>query len=223
MPGVLYMVATPIGNLGDISARAQEILGAVSFIACEDTRVTKKLLLHLSLSQELVSLHHHTPPSQVRKIVDRIASGVDAAYVSDAGTPGLADPGGKLVAAAGAAGIKVVPIPGPSAAVAALSVAGLPANAYLFLGYPPHKKGRQKFFKEVAESKPTVVMFESTHRILKTLRELAQAIEQRPVVVARELTKMYETIYRGSAQDIIKQLESSSTKGELVIVVSPRK
>ena len=217
------MVATPIGNLGDISARAQEILGAVSFIACEDTRVTKKLLLHLSLSQELVSLHHHTPPSQVRKIVDRIASGVDAAYVSDAGTPGLADPGGKLVAAASAAGIKVVPIPGPSAAVAALSVAGLPANAYLFLGYPPHKKGRQKFFKEVAESKPTVVMFESTHRILKTLRELAQAIEQRPVVVARELTKMYETIYRGSAQDIIKQLESSSTKGELVIVVSPRK
>jgi len=220
---VLYMVATPIGNLGDISARAQEILGAVSFIACEDTRVTKKLLSHLSLSQELVSLHHHTPPSQVRKIVDRIASGVDAAYVSDAGTPGLADPGGKLVAAASAAGIKVVPIPGPSAAVAALSVAGLPANAYLFLGYPPHKKGRQKFFKEVAESKPTVVIFESTHRILKTLRELAQAIEQRPVVVARELTKMYETIYRGSAQDIIKQLESSSTKGELVIVVSPRK
>ena len=217
------MVATPIGNLGDISARAQEILGAVSFIACEDTRVTKKLLLHLSLSQELVSLHHHTPPSQVRKIVDRIASGVDAAYVSDAGTPGLADPGGKLVAAASAAGIKVVPIPGPSAAVAALSVAGLPANAYLFLGYPPHKKGRQKFFKEVAESKPTVVMFESTHRILKTLRELAQAIEQRPVVVARELTKMYETIYRGSAQDIIKQLESSSTKGEFVMVVSPRK
>ena len=223
MPGVLYMVATPIGNLGDISARAQEILGAVSFIACEDTRVTKKLLSHLSLSQELVSLHHHTPPSQVRKIVDRIASGVDAAYVSDAGTPGLADPGGKLVAAASAAGIKVVPIPGPSAAVAALSVAGLPANAYLFLGYPPHKKGRQKFFKEVAESKPTVVIFESTHRILKTLRELAQAIEQRPVVVARELTKMYETIYRGSAQDIIKQLESSSTKGEFVIVVSPRK
>ena len=217
------MVATPIGNLGDISARAQEILGAVSFIACEDTRVTKKLLSHLSLSQELVSLHHHTPPSQVRKIVDRIASGVDAAYVSDAGTPGLADPGGKLVAAASAAGIKVVPIPGPSAAVAALSVAGLPANAYLFLGYPPHKKGRQKFFKEVAESKPTVVIFESTHRILKTLRELAQSIEQRPVVVARELTKMYETIYRGSAQDIIKQLESSSTKGELVIVVSPRK
>jgi len=223
MPGVLYMVATPIGNLGDISARAQEILSAVSFIACEDTRVTKKLLSHLSLSQELVSLHHHTPPSQVRKIVDRIASGVDAAYVSDAGTPGLADPGGKLVAAASAAGIKVVPIPGPSAAVAALSVAGLPANAYLFLGYPPHKKGRQKFFKEVAESKPTVVMFESTHRILKTLRELAQAIEQRPVVVARELTKMYETIYRGSAQDIIKQLESSSTKGEFVMVVSPRK
>ena len=217
------MVATPIGNLGDISARAQEILSAVSFIACEDTRVTKKLLSHLSLSQELVSLHHHTPPSQVRKIVDRIASGVDAAYVSDAGTPGLADPGGKLVAAASAAGIKVVPIPGPSAAVAALSVAGLPANAYLFLGYPPHKKGRQKFFKEVAESKPTVVIFESTHRILKTLRELAQSIEQRPVVVARELTKMYETIYRGSAQDIIKQLESSSTKGELVIVVSPRK
>ena len=217
------MVATPIGNLGDISARAQEILSAVSFIACEDTRVTKKLLSHLSLSQELVSLHHHTPPSQVRKIVDRIASGVDAAYVSDAGTPGLADPGGKLVAAASAAGIKVVPIPGPSAAVAALSVAGLPANAYLFLGYPPHKKGRQKFFKEVAESKPTVVIFESTHRILKTLRELAQSIEQRPVVVARELTKMYETIYRGSAQDIIKQLESSSTKGEFVMVVAPRK
>lgn len=216
------MVATPIGNLGDISDRAKEVLGSVSFIACEDTRVTRKLLSHLGLSRELVSLHHHTSPSVVVKVAERIRQGENAAYVSDAGTPGVADPGGKLVKAASELGVKVVPIPGPSAVTAALSAAGLPANSYFFAGFPPHKKGRQKFFKEVADCDYAVVFFESTYRIIKTLTELSKLIDDRPVVVCRELTKMYETIHRGSASEILRQLGATSTKGEFVVILEPK-
>ena len=222
MAGVLYMVATPIGNLGDISVRANEVLGAVDFISCEDTRVTKKLVLNLGINKELVSLHHHTPESTLLKLVDRIKRGESAAYVSDAGTPGLADPGGKLVAAANQAGIKIVPIPGASAVTAILSVVGLPANSYLFLGYPPHKKGRQKFFKEAASCEYAVVFFESTYRITKTLIQLSKLIDDRAIVVGRELTKMYETIYRGSAVEVLEQLSQTSAKGEFVVVLAPK-
>lgn len=213
------MVAVPIGNLGDITIRAQETLRAVDFIACEDTRVSRKLLSHLGISKELVSLHHHTSEIYLQRVVERIKNGQPAAYLADAGTPGLADPGGKLVASAVAAGVKVVPIPGPSAVAAILSVAGFPANDYLFLGFPPHKKGRQKFWAEVAQSRRLVVFFESTHRILKTLTELSQVAAARPLVVGRELTKLYETIYRGTAQEVLEQIKATSRKGEFVIVV----
>lgn len=222
MAGVIYMVATPIGNLGDITGRALEILEAVSFIACEDTRVTKKLTSHFGISKELVSIHHHTPEEVLLKLVERIKKGENVAYVSDAGTPGLADPGGKLVKLANDKGITIIPIPGPSAVTAALSVAGLPANAYLFLGYPPHKKGRQSFWRQVSESVQAVVFFESTHRILKALRELGSVIDDREIVVGRELTKIHETIYRGSCSEVLQQIINSSIKGEFVVVVSPK-
>jgi len=223
MPGVLYMVATPIGNLKDLTERAKEILGSVSLIACEDTRVTRKLLHHLGISKQLFTLHHHSSQKVIEALVMRLKQGESIAYVADAGTPGLADPGGKLVAAAVVSGQKVVPIPGPSAVTAALSVAGLPANLYLFLGYPPHKKGRQKFFKAVAQYEHAVVFFESTHRIIKTLTELADLLKERKVIVCRELTKMFESIYRGSAADVLNQLKLSSQQGEFVVVVAPKK
>ncbi len=222
MAGTLYMVATPIGNLGDVSARVQEVLRSVSLVACEDTRVTAKLLAHFDISKPLAALHHHSPERIVRGLVERLAAGEDIAYASDAGTPGLADPGGKLVESAVSAGITVVPVPGPSAVTAVLSVAGLPANQYIFLGYPPHKKGRQAFFREASECSHAVVFFESTHRIIKTLTELGRAIGERKLVVGRELTKLHETVYRGSEAEIRAQLEQTSTKGEFVIVVAPK-
>ncbi len=223
MSGWLYMVATPIGNLGDITRRAQKVLAEVDLIACEDIRVTKKLLLHLGINnKELISLHHHTSPAVLLQVIKRIKEGLNIAYTSDAGTPGLADPGGKLVLAAVRAGIKVIPIPGASAVIAALSVAGVPANKYLFLGYPPHKKGRQKFFQEIAVVDYPVVFFESTHRILKSISELANFIGSRPLVVCRELTKIHETIYRGGCVDILEKLTATSIKGEFVVVVAPK-
>lgn len=223
MPGVLYMVATPIGNLGDFSDRARDTLASVSAVVCEDTRVTRKLLQRYELNKPTLSYHHHSPPQATIALVQRLQAGESLAYVSDAGTPGLADPGGKLVSAAAEAGVQVVPIPGPSAVTAILSVAGLPANAYMFLGYPPHKKGRVKFFHEVAEFQNAVVLFESTHRILKTLAELAGVVGERPLVVGRELTKLHETVYRGTAAEIIELLKTTSIKGEFVIVVGPDK
>lgn len=222
MAGTLYMVATPIGNLGDITSRALEILGLVSFIACEDTRVTKKLISHYGIGKELVSLHHHTPTGVLLKLVQRIKKGEDVAYVSDAGTPGLADPGGKLVDAAFKENIKIVPIPGPSAVTAALAIAGLPSNVYLFLGYPPHKKGRQSYWRQINEAEQTVVFFESTHRILKALNELYSFIGDRKIVVGRELTKMHETVYRGNCLEVLEQINTTSTKGEFVVVVAPK-
>ncbi len=216
------MVATPIGNLGDITSRALEVLEAASFIACEDTRVTRKLTDHYGIKKELVSLHHHTPDGILLRLVARLSAGEEAVYVSDAGTPGLADPGGKLVSLASEAGIQIIPIPGPSAVTAALSVAGMPANSYLFLGYPPHKKGRQKFFTEVSNCEHAVVFFESTHRILKALKELNSVIGERKIVVGRELTKLHETIYHGSCVQVGEQIASTSTKGEFVVVVEPK-
>lgn len=216
------MVATPIGNLGDISERTKQVLSSVSFVICEDTRVTRKLIQSLGIKKELVSLHHHSSDNYVTSMALRIKSGESAAYVSDAGTPGLADPGGLLVKAAVKEKVKVVPIPGPSAVTAILSVAGVPANSYTFMGYPPHKKGRQKFFKTVADCEHTVVFFESTHRIMKMLAELGSVIGERPIVVGRELTKMYESIYRGTTALVAEEIAESSTKGEFVVVVTPQ-
>lgn len=222
MSGKLYIVATPIGNLQDVSARAKETLALVDTILCEDTRVTLKLLTAIGVQKPLVSYHQHSKLSRVKEIIEWLREGKSLALVTDAGTPGISDPGGKLIQEIiKELGDEVVitPIPGPNAAIVALSVSGFPADEFLFLGFPPHKKGRQTFFKRIAETESTVVFYESTHRILKTLEQLGGAIGDRPIVVGRELTKLYETIYRGTAAEVTEALKSSSIKGEFVVVV----
>lgn len=218
-PGTLYIVATPIGNLNDISFRAKDVLAGVELVACEDTRVTGKLLQHLGLDKKLTSIHQHSLDKDLRAILERLMDGDDVAYVSDAGTPAISDPGGKLVQFVLKERVDVVPIPGASAALAALQVSGLPADEFTFLGFPPHKKGRSSFFTALNDITHTIVLFESKHRILKALEQLP---EDRYIVVGRELTKMHETFYRGLPQQVKKELEETSTKGEFVIVISPK-
>jgi 16S rRNA (cytidine1402-2'-O)-methyltransferase len=216
---MLYLVATPIGHLEDITLRALETLRSVEVILCEDTRVTSRLLARYEITTPCRAFHEHTAVGERARLVAELAAGKTMALVTDAGTPGLSDPGGYLVADAVAAGVKVVPIPGASAAMALVSVAGLPLDRFTFLGFPPNKKGRRAFFEEIASVPHAVILYESTHRIIKALEALAPL--NRPLVVGRELTKIHETIYRGSAADIMAELAASSTKGEFVIIVGP--
>ena len=216
---MLYIVATPIGNLGDITDRARGVLDDVDVVLCEDTRVTSKLMASMKIRPSLRAFHEHTDALARKKIVDELVGGVNMALVTDAGTPGISDPGGFLVADAVAAGVKVVPIPGASAIIAALSVAGIALDRFTFMGFPPNKKGREKFFAEVGGIAHAVVLYESTHRIGKTLEQLAPL--KRQLIVFRELTKIHETIYRGTAETILVDLERSSSRGEFVIVVAP--
>jgi len=221
---ILYIVATPIGNLKDITLRALEILKEADLIVCEDTRQTLKLLNHYNISKPLVSYFQHSKLSKIDYIAEQLKAGKNIALVTDAGTPGISDPGGKLISLITNHSplITICPIPGPNAAIAALSVSGLPADKFVFMGFPPHKKGRNKFFDEVAEAKYTVVFYESTHRILKTLGQLKTVLSpDRQLVVCRELTKQFESIYRGSAAEILKILESdkNNQKGEFVLVI----
>lgn len=221
--GVLYIVATPIGNLKDITLRALETLKQVDFVACEDTRVTKKLLDYYQIKKILISYHQHTKIQKIDEILNQIALGKSCALVSDSGTPGISDPGNILVARAVQKNIKIVPIPGPSALTAAASISGFPQDKFLFLGFPPHKKGRRKFFKQIKESIYPVVFYESPYRILKTLNLLREMVSERRIVVCRELTKMFETIYRGTIDQIIDQLSKEKIKGEFVVVVEPKR
>lgn len=218
-PGQLFVVATPIGNLGDLTARAKAIFSSVDLVLCEDTRVTAKLMAALELRPSLHSFHEHTDALKRRQFVDMLTEGKKIALVTDAGTPAISDPGSFLVADAVAAGVTVTPIPGPSAVIAALSISGLPLDRFTFVGFPPHKKGRQTFFKELGALHHTVVLYESTHRIEKTLEALKEL--DRELVVCRELTKLHETIYRGSAEEVMKQILATSSKGEFVIVIAP--
>lgn len=224
--GILYIVATPIGNLKDLTWRALEILREVDLVVCEDTRQTIKLLNHYGIKKPLVSYFQHSKLTKIDYIVEQLRQGKKVALVTDAGTPGISDPGGKLIELVTnhLPLITILPIPGPNAAIAALSVSGFPADKFIFLGFPPHKKGRNKFFEEVAQAKYTVVFYESTHRIIKTLKQLIEArnLTERQIVVCRELTKQFESIYRGSAEEILKILESdkNNQKGEFVIVIS---
>ncbi len=220
MYGVLYIVGTPIGNLEDITLRAIRILQKVDGVVCEDTRVASKLLNHLAVSKKLYSLHQHSGETVVKKIIYLLKQGQTLAYITDAGTPGVADPGGLLVTEAVKSGVKVFPIPGASALVCAISVAGINLQQFSFLGWPPHKKGRQIFFKQMMENQYPVVFFESTYRIVKTLKQLASLVPTRELIVARELTKKFETIYRGVAAEILQQLKTTSTKGEFVVIVN---
>lgn len=222
----LFIVSTPIGNLEDISMRAQNTLAQVDAILCEDTRVTQKLLEHFQIKKPLLSYHHHSHDLRVKQIMDLIREGKSLALVTDAGTPGISDPGGKLVEALlklFGDDLVIIPIPGASAVIAALSICGFPADEFVFLGFPPHKKGRQTYFKRLNSITSTIVYYESTHRIEKSMQELADAIGNRSVVVCRELTKLHETIYRGTALEILERLKSTSMKGEFVVVIGPKK
>lgn len=222
--GTLYIIATPLGNLGDITWRALETLKNVDLVACEDTRQTVKLLNHYQIARPLVSYFQHSKLSKIEYLADQLKLGKNIALVTDAGTPGISDPGGKLIeeTLSLCPGLKIIPIPGPCAVIAALSISGFPTDKFIFMGFPPHKKGRDKYFKEIAGAEHTVVFYESTHRILKALEQLKILLPERQIMVARELTKMFETTYRGTAEEILKILESdkNNQKGEFVIVIN---
>jgi 16S rRNA (cytidine1402-2'-O)-methyltransferase len=260
----LYIVATPIGNLEDISMRALRLLGEVDFILCEDTRVTRVLLDHYKIHTPTISYHQHSTENKINEIIDLLSRGKNLALVTDAGTPGISDPGGKLVQAvienfgigtngdspvypvksryAGIPpeaglfdGVKIESVPGPSAVTAALSISGIPTDKFIFMGFPPHKKGRQTFIKKVVASEWPVVVYESKHRIIKFLEELEhitrnsqlvtgendKPVSLTSVVVCRELSKMHETVYRGSPESIIEKIKASQNdqKGEFVVII----
>ena len=222
--GKLYIVATPIGNLGDITLRALETLKAVDFILCEDTRVTKKLLDHHGVKKPLISYHQHSDGKKVEEIFGMLQEGKNLALVTDAGTPGISDPGNKLVSRlfeAKLQTVNIVPIPGPSAVTAIASIAGFPMDKFVFLGFPPAKKGRKKFFEEVVSSPYPVVLYESPYRIIKTLNELKTINYQLQTVVGRELTKKFETVYRGTVVQVLERMTKDQLKGEFVLVVRP--
>ena len=222
----LYIIATPIGNLEDISKRALRILSEVDLILCEDTRVTKRLLTHYQIKTETLSYHQHSKLKKVDYIIDILKGGKSLALVSDAGTPGISDPGNQLIAKMTEAkpqSVKVVPIPGASAVIVAASVSGFAMDSFLFLGFPPAKKKRKKFFKEVANSKYPVIFYESPYRIIKTLKELSPEIKERKIAVCRELTKKFETIYRGNINNVIKEVEKDKIKGEFAVVLEGKK
>ena len=226
--GILYIVATPIGNLEDITLRAIRILKEVDFIISEDTRQTKKLLGHYKIEVPTISYHQYSREKKVDFILELLKSGKNLALVTDAGTPCISDPGGKLVDEVNKVNeeiegkIMIVPIPGPSAVVAAASVSGMPLNNFLFLGFPPHKKGRSKFFKKIEESYGAVIFYESRWRILRTLEQLSESVENRKIVVCRELTKKFESIYRGNIREVIDKLKADKIKGEFVVIINSR-
>ncbi len=219
----LYVVATPIGNLNDISFRAIETLKNVDCILCEDTRQTKKLLDHYQIEKPLVSYHHHSKIKKNNYILGLLKQGKNLAMVSDAGTPGLSDPGNKLIRLIlddlGEASI--VPIPGSSAITAILSVAGWSTDRFVFWGFLPAKKGRTIFFKGIKQSEYPIVFFESPYRILKTLKQIDDFLNPLTcqVVAGRELTKMFETIYRGDLKQVISKIETETARGEYVVVL----
>ena len=219
--GTLYIVATPIGNLGDITLRALDTLKEADAILCEDTRVTAKLLAHYDIKKPLVSCHEHTDERKLFQIIERLREGERLAFVSDAGTPGLSDPGNRLVELTIAAEILVIPIPGVSALATIVSVAGINMQEFVFRGFPPHKKGRETFFKAVAGSDAPVVYYESPHRVMKNLELLQKFAPGKKVVIGRELTKMFEEVVRGSIQEGLQYFAEhpEKIKGEFVIIV----
>jgi len=222
--GTLYIVATPIGNLEDITMRAIRILKEVDVVFCEDTRVTKRLCERYDIQTPLKSLNARTETSKIKEIINQLEEGVHVAYVSDAGTPTISDPGSMLVTSVRESGLPVVAVPGAAAVIAALSIAGIPTDEFTFLGFLPHKKGRQTLLKEIAETKRTVVLYESTHRIIKLLDEFQEHIGDRKVCIARELTKIYEEVLCGTAAELKTVLTETpeKQKGEFVVIVAER-
>ena len=236
----LYIVATPLGNLEDITLRALQTLKSVPVVACEDTRVSQKLFSAYEIKTKTISYHQHSSPEKVRQLLDMLQQAGEMAVITDAGTPGISDPGNLLVAAAierFGDKCEIIPIPGPSAIISLLSVSGLPTDRFLFLGFLPHKKGKETMLKRIIASEETVVFYESTHRIIKSLEKLAEMMsssakatagqarsikdynEARKIVVGRELTKKFETIYRGNIKQVLDRLKADTVKGEFVVAV----
>ncbi len=222
MNGKLYIVSTPIGNLKDITLRALETLEAADFILCEDTRITSRLLNHYNISKKLISFNAVSEKKKIPNVIARIKSGDNCALVSDAGTPAISDPGVRLISEAIKEQFDVVPIPGTSAVITALTISGLPTDSFIFEGFIPQKKGRQKKLKELAEEKRTIVLYESTYRIKKLVDELTEYLPERYIVICRELTKKFEETWRGYPNEIKEVIDEKISKGEFVVVISPK-
>ncbi len=223
--GTLFVVGTPIGNLEDVTLRALRILKEADVIFCEDTRVTKRLLEKYDIHTRTSSLNARTEHAKIGSVMGALTEGKKVALVSDAGTPGISDPGSLVVSVIREKmpDVRIEAIPGPSALTTALSIAGVPIADFVFLGFLPHKKGRQTLFKEMEESKRATVFYESPHRIMKTLVSLSETLDDtRTVVIARELTKIYEEIVRGNAKEVLTYFETNTDKqrGEFVVMVS---
>ncbi len=222
MKGTLYIVATPIGNLDDITLRALQTLRTVDLIACEDTRHTKKLLAHYQISKPTLSYHEHNERARTEELLDKLAGGMSLALVSDAGTPLISDPGFRLVSEAIERGIAVVPIPGVSAITTALAAAGLPIQEFTFVGFlPPRSSPRRAKLAELAQSKATLVIYEAPHRIKDMLADAQEVLGNRTAVLARELTKLHEEFLRGTLAELLAQAEQRALKGEMVLLISP--
>lgn len=220
MSGTLYIVATPIGNLGDITFRAVETLRSVDLIACEDTRHTRKLLAHLNIKKPTVSYHEHNEAERAAELLAELEGGRSIALVTDAGTPAISDPGFRIVDLAIEAKIKVVPIPGPSGVITALSAAGLPTDAFFFGGFLPSRSGeRKRRLMEVAEIPGTLVFYEAPHRLSSTLSDCLSVFGDRNAAVARELTKLHEEIIRGPISALMSHFRSTPPKGEIVLII----
>src|SRR3954470_24151607 len=224
LPGHLYVVATPIGNLADLSDRARAILGSVDLVACEDTRTTGAMLTRFGLHRELVAYHDHNETEVAEKLSELIAAGKSVAVVSDAGTPGLSDPGFRVVRACRRRQLPVVPVPGASALTAVLSASGLPTNGFLYVGFlPPKSAARIGFFERHREFEYTVALYESCHRIDKAVEEIVATLGPgRVICVAKEVTKIHETFFVGSAGDVQARLAKASLKGEFVLLIAPQ-
>ena len=222
-PGHLYVVATPIGNLADITERARAILGSVDLIACEDTRTTGAMLTRFGLRRDLVPYHEHNELGVAEKLADQLAAGKSIAVVSDAGTPALSDPGFRVVRACRRRGLPVVPVPGPSALTAVLSASGLPTNGFLYVGFlPPKSAARIAFFEKYRDFDYTLALYESCHRIDKAVDEIVTTLGPgRLICVAKEVTKLHETFFVGPAGEVQARLAKASLKGEFVLLIAP--
>ena len=220
MLGKLYLVATPIGNLNDMTFRAVETLKSVGVIACEDTRHTRKLLTHFGISNKLVSYHEHNETERAEDLIKLLMKGESVAVVSDAGTPGISDPSFRIVERAIEAGVEIVPIPGASAFVNAVAASGLPTDSIFFAGFLPSKKGeRRKRFLEIADIPATIIFYESPRRIAAALIDAADVLGDRPAVVAREITKLHEEFSRGTLSELHSKFSSATVKGEIVLLI----
>ena len=219
LKGVLYLVSTPIGNLGDITFRAINILKDVSLIAAEDTRHSKKLLNHYEIETKTISYYEYNRDNRIPFLISNLVNGLNIAVITDAGTPGISDPAYKLVRKAIDAGVKIESIPGPSAFLAALTASGLPTDRFLFEGFLPPKKGRNKRLSKLQNVDATIIYYESANRLKRTLNQLYDFFGDRPAVVARELTKMYEQVKRGTLLQLFNYFSEHQAKGECVILI----